>query len=122
MKRLGFVIAVVAAFLFSGCGASYKLRVVDERAQEIYLTFSKGAGVKVGDVFALYHVHQQRPSSGQGGHGAHGGYGGGQASTKELAGYVQVTQIIDETHALVKVLSGTVGEDLVVEKLKKPGE
>jgi hypothetical protein len=105
---------IFVTVMLIGCSSSYTLRVVDEQAQEIYLEFSKGEDVKVGDVFALYHYRQPQSTGGHQGHS-----GGGQLSLKELVGYVQVTRLVDEQLAEVKVLSGNVHRGAAVEKVKQ---
>lgn len=114
MNRTMKTVIPFLALILASCSASYTLRVVDEQAQEIYLEFSKGDNVKVGDVFALYD-YRQPPSSG--GHQGHSG--GGQLSLKQIDGYVQVTRLVNEGLAEVKVLSGRIRSDAAVEKVKQ---
>ena len=116
MKRLGLII--FAATILYGCSSSYGIRIIDGLRKETYLTFSKGSPVNVGDVFMLYHMRQAPASgSGHGGHGGHGGGGGGPLNLKHEVGRVQVIKIADETHALVKVISGYAEDGLNAEKL-----
>lgn len=108
MKYVGAIIA--GAFIFYGCASSsYSIHVIDGLSREVYLTFSKGADVKVDDVFVLYH-DQMAPSNttGGGGHAGHGG--GGSSMVRHTIGRVQVIRLVDENHALVKVLSGEIEE------------
>lgn len=116
-KLLTSGILAVFVIMWFGCGTSYTLRVVDKQAKEIYLTFPKDAHVKVGDVFVVYKPQQQQSSVR---HGGHGGHDGGSASqpTRRPVSYVKVTHIIDETHAIVSILSGQVADGLQAEKLK----
>lgn len=108
---------ILAATILNGCSSSsYGIRVIDGAPKEVYLTFSKGTYVNVGDIFVLYHI-QQAPASGSG-HGAHGGHGGGPLNLKHEVGRVQVIKVADETHALVKVLSGYAEDGLNAEKLE----
>lgn len=100
-------------FLLTSCSTSYTLRIVDEQAQEMYLEFTEGDDVEVGDVFALYHYHQPPPS------GSHQGHGSGQLSLRQVVGYVQVTRLVDESRAEVKILSGKVQNGVTVEKTKQ---
>lgn len=102
------------ALMLTSCSAPYTLRMIDEEAREIYLEFSKGDNVKVGDVFALYD-YRQPPSNG--GHQGHSG--GGQLSLKQIDGYVRVTRLVNESLAEVKVLSGRVRSGAAVEKVKQ---
>ncbi|MEW6061135.1 MAG: hypothetical protein AB1600_04250 [Bacteroidota bacterium] len=103
--------------LLTGCsGSSYHLKVVDAASGEVFLTFSKGSTVQVGDVFVLYAMGQSHGSGG-GGHHDHGG--GGNSQMPEIIGYVKVTEIFDQTHGKVEVLSGRVDERAVVERVDK---
>jgi hypothetical protein len=108
--------------ILSGCGTSYRIQVIDGLPKEVYLNYSKGADVKVGDMFRLYEVHRPGPSGASqayGGHSGHGGQGGGsQPAMKHEKAIVQVIRIVDEVHAAVKVLSGEVVDGLEAEKLK----
>ncbi len=114
MKKIGVIVAM-ALFLLSCGSSSYGIRVVDGLPKETYVTFSKGSGVQVGEVFILYRMQQPPVSSGS--HAGHGGHGsGGELNLKEEVGRVQVVKIVDETHALVKVLSGNAEDGLKVEK------
>ncbi|MBI4535648.1 MAG: hypothetical protein HY708_05170 [Ignavibacteriae bacterium] len=113
MKRLALV--TLAATLLYGCSSSsYGIRVVDGLPKETYLTFSKGSPVNVGDVFILYHMQQASASGG--GHGGHGGGGGGPLNLKHEVGRVQVVSIADDTHALVRVISGRAEDGLDAER------
>ena len=118
MKQASFVIAVILLFLWSGCSSSYSIRVIETTSKEVYLSFPKGADVSVGDTFVLYRNQQSSSMGGQpSGHAGHGAHsGGGQATIKQFVGKVQVIQIVDETHASVKVLSGQVEDGLRAEK------
>ena len=114
------VLMMFAATLFYGCSpSSYGIRVIDGLPKETHLTFSKRSPVNVGDVFVLYRI-QQAPASGggHGGHGGHGGGGGGPLNLRYEVGRVQVIKIADETHALIKILSGTPEEGVQVEKVE----
>jgi hypothetical protein len=105
--------------MLTGCSTSYRIQVIDGLPREVYLTYTKGADVKVGDMFRLYEVHQPAPSSASQGHGGHGGHGGeGQPAMKHEKAMVQVVRIVDEVHAAVKVLNGQVDDGLEAEKLK----
>jgi hypothetical protein len=113
MKRIG--LTILAATIVYGCGmSSYGIHVIDGLHKEIYLNFSKGSPVNVGDVFVLYRI-QQTPASG-GGHGGHGGAGSRSVNLKLEAGKVQVVSIADDTHARVTVLSGHAEDGLHAEK------
>ena len=112
MKKSRFLLTALL-LVVTGCTSTYTLRVVDEQAQEIYLTFSKGAKVQVGDILNVYRTAVVQASGG----GHHGG-GGGENVVKEVVGKVQVVEIVDEQHALVKVLSGRVKDGLRAEKVK----
>lgn len=116
MKRPWLILFL--AGIFFGCGSSsYSIHILDSTPAEVYLTYAKGASVKIGDTFALYHVENQ-PSSGEG-WGSHAGHGGsGPTRHKVEDGRVQVVSIADETHALVKVLSGNVHEGMAAEKVE----
>lgn len=114
MKRLTWFAVVFVMLGIIGCSSSYTIRVIDGLPKEIYLTFGKGADVKVGDVFVLYRV--VTPSGGGGSHGAHGA--GGQMNLKQEIGRVQVVQIVDELHASVKILSGVVQDGVTAEKMR----
>jgi len=48
MKHLPFCV-ILAAILLSACSSSYEIQVIDGLPRKVYLTFSKGADVKVGD-------------------------------------------------------------------------
>jgi len=118
MKRIGPIL-LIATVLYGCSSSSYSIRVIDGLPKETYLTFSKGSPVNVGDVFVLYHMQQAPASgSGHGGHGGHGGGGGGPLNLKHEVGRVQVIKIADETHALVKVLSGYAEDGLNAEKVE----
>jgi hypothetical protein len=120
MKQAIIATAFALLLLASGCSSSsYGIRVIDGLPKETYLTFSKGSMVSVGDVFVLYHI-QQAPASGggHGGHGGHGGAGSGPLNLKHEVGKVQVIRIADETHALVKILSGIAEDDVQAEKVE----
>ncbi len=115
-KSLGFIGLLL---ILSGCSTSYHIQVIDGLPTEVYLNYSKGADVKVGDMFVLYEVHRPGPSSVSQGHGGHGGHGGGsQPAMKHEKAIVQVIRIVDEVHAAVQVLSGEVVDGLEAEKLK----
>lgn len=105
----------VLALLSIGCASSFGIQVVPGLPEEMYLTYSRGANVQVGEVYALFHVERASSGMSGGGHAGHGGGSTGQTSRHEM-GRVQVVKITDETHALVKVLSGVVQEGLVVER------
>ncbi len=115
------IIGTAFAFVLflAGCSsASYSIKVVDGLPKEIYLTFTKGSPVQVGETYTLFHL-QQAPASSGGGHGGHGGHGGGgTVNLKHEIGKVQVVKIADETHALVKVLSGYVEDGVKAEKVE----
>ena len=108
--------------ILSGCSTSYRIQVIDGLPREIYLTYSKGTDVKVGDIFALYEVHRPQSSGSMEGHGGHGGHGsqGGESQPimKHERATVLVVRIVDEVHAAVRVLSGEAAEGLEVEKLR----
>jgi len=110
-------VGIIGLFLaFYGCITTYQIQVIDGLPKEVYLTYTKGAVVNVGDMFRLYEIHQPAPSSASQGHGGHGG--GGQPMMKHEKAMVQVLRIVDEVHAAVKVVSGEVIDGLEVEKLK----
>lgn len=111
MKKIFLPLIVVA--LLSGCASSYEVRVIEGSPKEVYLTFSKGADVKVGDIFILYRTSVVHSAG-----GGHHGSGGGEHTVKEVAGKVQVVEIVDEQHASVKILSGRVEDGLSAEKVK----
>lgn len=113
MNRLTWFAVVFVMLGIIGCSSSFTIQVIDGLPKEVYLKFDKGADVKVGDVFVLYRV--LTPSGGGGSHGAHGA--GGPMNLKQEIGRVQVVQIADETHALVKILSGIVEDGLTAEKM-----
>lgn len=119
LKQLIKVASFTLVLLLSGCSASsYSIKLVDGLPKETYLTFSKGSPVQVGEIYALYHL-QQAPASSGGGHGGHGGHGGGGTiNLKHEIGKVQIVKIADETHALVKVLSGYVEDGVKAEKVE----
>jgi hypothetical protein len=74
---IGFWLAgasVVVLLGLSGCGSSFALRIVDERAGEMYISYSKSTAVKVGDVFAVYETVVHSGGSSGGGH-QHGSSG-----------------------------------------------
>jgi hypothetical protein len=108
-------VSVVVLLGLSGCGASFALRVVDERAGEIYISYSKGTAITVGDMFAVYQtvVHSGGSSSGGHQHESSGGH-----SSREMVATVKVIAIIDETLAQAEVISGKVRDGLSVEKIK----
>jgi hypothetical protein len=115
MRQAIIVTAFAFALFLAGCSlASYSIKVVDGLPKEIYLTFTKGSPVQVGDIFTLYHL-QQAPANASG-HGGHGG--SGTINLKHEIGKVQVVSIADETHALVKVLSGYVEDGVQAEKVE----
>jgi hypothetical protein len=99
--------------ILSGCSASYRIQVIDELANEVYLNYSKGADVEVGDIFILYQYHPAPPSGGHQGH-----RGGSQLVMKHEIARVQDVSIVDELHAAVKVLSGQIVDGLEAEKLE----
>jgi len=116
MTKIGLI--VIAAVILFGCSSSsYGIRLIDGAPREIYLTFSKGTDVKVGEIFTLYRI--QQPPSGSGQHAGHGGHGGGgRLNFRQEVGKVQVLSIADETHALVRVLSGYAEDGLAAEKVE----
>jgi hypothetical protein len=118
-KMKSIFIASMTGFLFVGCASSFGIQVVQGLPEEVYLTFAKGTSVEVGEVFVLYHVERTSAGGGGGGHTGHGGgaQGGGGANMRHEVGRVQVVRIADDTHALVKVLSGTASEGRVVERV-----
>ncbi|MDP2884727.1 MAG: hypothetical protein Q8P51_06875 [Ignavibacteria bacterium] len=118
MTKLHYLyLGLVGLFLIlSGCSTSYRIQVIDGLPKEVYLNYTKGADVKVGDIFVLYEVHRPQPSSAHQGHGGHGG--GSQPIMKHEKAMVQVIRVVDELHAAVKVLSGQVEDGLEAERLK----
>lgn len=112
MKHLPFCV-ILAAILLSACSSSYEIQVIDGLPRKVYLTFSKGADVKVGDIFVLYRHQQPSTSSGHDGH-----RGGGQLNLKREIGRVRVVRIVDEQQAAPEVLSCQVETGTVAEKLK----
>lgn len=112
---------IVMLLTLTGCGTSYRIQVIEGLPKEVYLNYSKGANVKVGDLFRLYEVHRPEASGASQGHGGHGGHGGGmsQPAMKHEKAIVQVISIVDEVHAAVKILSGEVQDGLEAEKLKQ---
>ena len=112
MKRLSFGI-IAAATAISACSSSYEIQVVDGIPREVYLTFSRGDDVNVGDIFVLYRQQLPPPSSGHEGHGA-----GGRPNLKREIGRVRVVRIVDEERATVEVLSGQVETGMQAEKMK----
>jgi hypothetical protein len=114
MKFFGVIFAT--AVIFYGCASSASsIHVVDGLSREVFLTFSKGTDVRVHDVFVVYHVQvSPRSATGGGGHAGHGG--GGAVNLRHTIGRVQVIELVDERHALVKVLSGQVEEGALAEK------
>ncbi len=116
-KQLCKSLGLAGLFLIlSGCGTSYRIQVIDGLPKEVFLNYSKGADVKVGDIFVLYEVHHPQSSSAHQGHAGHSG--GGQPAMKHEKAVVEVIRIVDEVHAAVKVLSGEVEDGLEAEKLK----
>lgn len=110
-------IIILFGLLVIGCsGSSYHLKVVDAAAGEVFLTFSEGSNVQVGNVFVLYAMGQSHGSSG-GGHHDHGG--GGTSNRPVIIGYVKVIELFDQTHGKVEILSGHVDERAVVERVDK---
>ena len=96
-----------------GCTASYRIQVIDGPPRQVVLTYSKGADVNVGDIFILYHIQPAPPPRGREGHGE-----GRQPATKHEMARVQVVSVIDDSRAVVKVLSGQVEHALEAERLK----
>ena len=113
MKRIGLVM-LVATVLYGCSSSSYGIRVVKGLPKEVYLTFRKGTDVKVGEVFLLYRI--ESPPRNGGGYSHHGG--GGSLNLREEVGRVQVVSIADDTHALVRVLSGQADDGLDAEKVE----
>ena len=114
MKPYLFILAVSSAVALSACSSTtYSVRVVNKEAGDIYLTYQKGTVAKVGDIFAVYKLDVVAASDGGHHHG-----GSSQHIQKELIGEVQVTQIVDEQTATVKIISGTVEDGVIAEKVK----
>ena len=120
MKQLLFAAASILFLLWSGCSSSPGIRVIETTSKEVFLSFPKGADVKVGDVFVLYRTQESASMGGQhdshGGHAGHGGTAGTRTHFKQEIGRVQVIEIVDEAHASVKLLSGSVEDGLKAEK------
>lgn len=112
MKSI-IIVSMTTLFL-AGCASSFGIQLVRGLPEEVYLTFAKGTNVQVGEVYVLYHVQKTSAAGGGGDHARHGG--GGQVNVRHEIGRVQVVRIADETHALVKVLSGNASEGVAVEK------
>ncbi len=114
MKLLLSFLVVLSAMVLSACSnTAYSVRVVNKETEEIYITYGKGADLKVGDVFAIY-----RLSVVEGGGGGHNHGGSSQHIQKELIGSVRVTQIVDKQTAAVKITAGNVEDGLVAEKVQ----
>ena len=109
MKSTAWLIAVMGTI--AGCsGSSYSIHVIEGMTRDTFRAFSKGADVKVGEIFSVYQV--QTPPEGPNGAGGHARHGRGSSmpSLRHTIGRVQVVELVDETHARVKVLSGHVDE------------
>lgn len=115
MAKIILTLTLGIPMLLLGCNvSSITLRVVDERAGEMYVTFSKGADVKLGDIFQAY---QTVVHSGGGGGGHQHGSSGAHTS-REVVATVKVVSVIDETTAKVSVISGKVVDGLPVQKIR----
>ena len=112
MKYLAYGTLSVLSLFVSSCSTSYRIQVLDGLPKEVYLIFSKGADVKVGDLFILYQYHQPSTSSGGHNHGA-----SAPLPHKQELGIVKVMRLVDETRAEVELVSGQIGDGLEAEKL-----
>jgi hypothetical protein len=115
LAKIILALTLVVLMLLLGCNvSSMTLRVVDERAGEMYVTFSNGTDVKVGDIFQVY---QTVVHSGGGGGGHQHGSSGAHTS-REVVATVKVVSVIDETTAQIFVIAGKVVDGLPVQKIR----
>lgn len=115
MKRyfIFYPIAILSV-LSSSCTPSYTIQLIEGESQKALLNVPKGELIKVGDIFALYHLQATRTSSGGSGH-QHGG--ASQQMERHRVGVVQVIEVRDDGRAIVKVIEGRVESDVTVERM-----
>lgn len=114
MKRYFILnLLTILSVLLSNCTSSYTIQLIDGESRKALLKVPKGELIKAGDIFALYHLQSTRTSSG-GGH-QHGD--ATQQMERHRVGVVQVIEVRDDGHAIVKVIEGNVESDVTVEKM-----
>jgi hypothetical protein len=103
--KLSLVFALCLFFLCS-CGVSYDIAHVEQRNDQVYLTFAKGTPVSEGEMFRIFGSVGSSDSSVYFSHGR----------PRKILGRVKIVRIVDDSRALVHVIEGTVTGAVIAEK------
>ena len=112
--------SAILVFLVAGCTSTYTIRTNEDSPNDVFLIFSGSATAKSGNKFVVYRTRtMSSPSTNAGGHQHGGGHGGGSHTMREDIGKVEIIEVLDETYARVKVLSGTIEDGAHADKLRE---
>ncbi len=118
MKKTIIILSLL--FLAAGCASTYTIRTNEDSTNDVFLIFSKSANAKPGNKFVVYRTRTiSSPNTNAGGHQHGGGHGGGSHTMREEIGKVEIIEVLNETYARVKVLSGTIENGAHADKLEE---
>jgi hypothetical protein len=120
MARRFTALTAITLFFVAGCASTYTIRTSEDSPNDVFLVFSKSANVKPGNKFVVYRTRtMSSTNTNAGGHQHGSGHGGGSHTMREDIGKVEIVEVLDETHARVKVLSGTIENGAHADKLEE---
>lgn len=120
IKQIALVSAILLFFVAGCASTTYTIRSNDDSPNDVFLLFPKSANAKQGDKFVVYRTQiMSSPNTTAGGHQHGGGHGGGSHAMREEIGKVEIIDVLDETYARVKVLSGTIENGAHAQKLEE---
>lgn len=120
IKQLTLISAILLLFVAGCAPTTYTIRMNEDSPTDVFLVFSKRANAEPGNKFVVYRtVTMSSPNTSAGGHQHGGGHGGGSHTMREEIGKVEIIEVLDETYARVKVLSGIIENGAHAQKLEE---
>jgi hypothetical protein len=120
IKQFALISAIFLLFVAGCAPTTYTIRTNEDSPSDVFLVFSKSANAKPGNKFVVYRTLTMSSSNTSGGGHQHGsGHGGGSHTMREDIGKVEIIEMLDETYARVKVLSGTIENGAHAQKLEE---
>jgi hypothetical protein len=118
IKQFALVSTTLLLFVAGCASTTYTIRTNEDSPNDIFLVFSKRANAEPGNKFVVYRTRtMSAPNTNSGGHQHGGGHGGGSHTMREEIGKVEIIEVLGETYARVKVLSGTIENGAHAQKL-----
>lgn len=118
MMKPYFIVALIimSGSIVEGCSNTYTIKISDNFPGEIFVVHTAGTTLRVGMRLSMFQTHILKPTQASGHqHGKYRRWEPVQRLHREKIGLVEVIEIIDDSHAKVKVLSGKAGNDLEAE-------